>query len=298
MESESHYNPFGLIQLDNGSKPNSSKMMSDSEFEMDDQSGKRSYSDSDLRLRESHHSNNSTLMTSFLLLNAMIGSGILNQPQVFMNAGIVAGLIMFLIASVFIWLGIVCLVESGVKSKIYDYSELAHFYFGELGEKIVDISIVIGNFGALLSYCDIIGITASDLILSWGCTDINACGPYMITCLIFLILVFPVCLKKNFGELAIYSVFSMGAIVLIMALVIIAGPIVKNNGPIKAFGRNFGSQLGSIIFTLSCAFATFPTYKSLGERTSAKWQSVTGITVSVGFVMCSIMGIGMTHCCC
>lgn len=44
------------------------------------------------------HLSNSAHLTTFLLINTMIGSGILNQPYVFMKSGLIGGLIGFIIA--------------------------------------------------------------------------------------------------------------------------------------------------------------------------------------------------------
>lgn len=104
---------------------------------------------------------NSELMTSFLMLNAMIGSGILNQPQVFQASGIGAALILFTVAAGFIWLSLVVLIECGIARGKFDYSELSKAIFGDMGETLVDVAIVLGNFGALISYLDVIGTRSS-----------------------------------------------------------------------------------------------------------------------------------------
>lgn len=239
---------------------------------------------------------NSEYMTCFLLLNSMIGSGILNQPQVFDLSGLAAAILMFTISAYFIWLGLNVLVECGISRGKLDYSELAIRGFGLSGERTVDISIIVANFGALMSYLDVIGGTASQLLMSWssGCHDNDSgpCGPYLMTSLIIIVFVFPICLLKYFGHLAIFSVISMAAIGSILMLVIIAGPIVGPGGRIHSFGEGFGTQLGSIIFTLSCAFAAFPTYKSMKEPSIEKWRRVTTNTVVIGYFMCIGMGLG------
>lgn len=245
----------------------------------------------ELRDRESSASSNSRVLTIFLILNSMIGSGILNQPYVFKSSGVVAAFVMFVVASIFIWIGIVALIDCGIKTGQTDYSQLALRVFGKYGEMLVDVSIVIGNFGALMSYVDVIGLTASDLFFSWGCTSSIGCGPYLITILIFFIFVYPVCLKRFFGELAWFSVFSMGAIISIFFLVIIAGPIEAVNGTVMNFNSSFGSSLGSIIFALSCAFAAFPAFKSMKDRDQKSWRYVTAVSVFSGFVLCAAMGI-------
>ena len=72
---------------------------------------------------------NSAALTTFLLLNTMIGSGILNQPFVFLTSGIFGGLVAFLFAAVATWHGLILLTEAGVYANVLEYSGLAKFAF-------------------------------------------------------------------------------------------------------------------------------------------------------------------------
>ena len=65
---------------------------------------------------------NNAALTTFLLLNTMIGSGILNQPYVFYESGIVGAIFGFIVASVLTWLGLLILNGSGVKVFIFVFA--------------------------------------------------------------------------------------------------------------------------------------------------------------------------------
>ena len=54
---------------------------------------------------------NTRTMSSFLILNSMIGSGIFNQPYVFSQSGVGTGVILLTSASFFVWLGITAMIE-------------------------------------------------------------------------------------------------------------------------------------------------------------------------------------------
>ena len=240
------------------------------------------------------HSSNSSIMTVFLLLNTMIGSGILNQPAVFQTAGVVSATIMLVVTACFTWLGLVALIDTGVKYGKFDYSELSLFAFGKHGETLVDICIAIGNFGALLSYMIVIGSTATDLFDSWGCLGQSfGCSQYLYTPLIVSIFVTPVCCKRVFGELAFYSVISMISIGSIVGLTVIAGPIVGSHSGdiVLSQGEGLLSQLGSIIFALSCAFASFHTFISLHGGSAVLWRKVTAVAMVLGTIMLFVIGI-------
>jgi amino acid permease len=177
---------------------------------------------------------NSLRLIIFLMLNTMIGSGILNQPEVFQKSGICGALMSFAVCTVFIWLGLVLLIESGEAIKTLDYSELAKAAFGRTGEIIVDALIIMNNFGALLSYIVIVGGTLAELLDSWGCYT-EACNVYYMTCFTVFTIVLPVCMLRFYGHLTYISIFSISSIASVLVLVLIGGPIVGDGSRGRAF---------------------------------------------------------------
>ena len=109
----------------------------------------------------------------------------------------------------------------------------------------------------------------------------------------------PLCLQRHFGHLAFVSVFSICAIILVLALVVIGGPIVgqqteSSKGPVGLMhGEGFLESLGSIVFALNCVAANFQAFSSTEERhrNLLSWKSITRTAVVVGTIMCMVMGI-------
>ena len=95
---------------------------------------------------------NTPAKTVFLLINTMIGAGVLNVPHVFAETGIALGLLLF---AATVWasvLGMVQLVQAAEKVGVCDYGELAEKTFGTRGKKFMDGVIFLGGCGALVSY--------------------------------------------------------------------------------------------------------------------------------------------------
>lgn len=86
--------------------------------------------------------NNSASLTIFLLINSMIGSGILNQPYVFMKSGLLGALFGYMIVILGTWSGLFLLTEAGIISNNFDFSSLARESLGVEGEQLVDGSIM------------------------------------------------------------------------------------------------------------------------------------------------------------
>lgn len=235
---------------------------------------------------------NSKFVTVFLILNTMIGSGILNQPQVFKDAGIFGALFLYISTSLFIALGLRMLVESGSRYNKSDYSSLANFAFGKIGGEVVDVAIIINCFGALMSYITVVGGTSADLIASWGC-QIDFCSVYSFSFFIMCIVVMPLCLSRYFGHLGFISIISIISIDSVLLLVLIGGPMNAVSGPLNMFDiKGTLIKVGSVVFALSCAPATFHAHGSMREKDLKSWTKVTLWSVCLGSMMLVMMGLG------
>jgi amino acid permease len=276
----------------------SAEHFSNSKTEMDERSDRASrLSFSSSFSATNVHPTNSGYLTCFLLINTMIGSGILNQPFVFKESGFIGGCLGFIIASIATWTALLCLTEAGIKEGILEYSGLAKRAFKKNGERVVDISIIILTFGAQLGYILIVGTTLSGLLDSWGCNFVM-CNNIFTTIIAVGAFVLPVCLFRHFGHLAWLSLFSVAAILAVLVLVVIGGPIKHNaehySNDYELF--NLSGMLkstGSIVFALSCASANFQAYVSTEKKAQnmTSWSWVTGMAVFLGAAMCAMMGI-------
>lgn len=243
-------------------------------------------------LRSDNIPMNNAYLSTFLLLNAMIGSGILNQPYVFMKSGILGAFLAFILAAVLTWTGLVLLTKCAMRKNYLEYSGLAGKIMGKRGELLVDSSILIQCLGSLMGYILVVGLTISDLLESWGCGSM-ICNtlPVTVGCVAFFVT--PFCLFRHFGHFAWISIFSIIAIIAVLLLVVIGGPLKQVGGTVDLFNLTGTLQsTGSIVFSLSCAQSNLQAFVST-ERTSQRlriWRKVTGGAVIMGAIMCSIMG--------
>lgn len=234
---------------------------------------------------------NSKHRTVFLMLNTMIGSGILNQPQVFSKSGIFGAIALFAICGYFIWLGCVIIIDVGLRWKVDSFQELMEKKFGKGGKVFLDLLIIVGNIGALMSYLTIIGGTLTSLICSWG-GDGPGDDVYLITVLVTTFLVLPLCLTRHFGHLGVVSYISIGAISIVLLVVVIAGPIFGNGGRIVVMnGTGMFAKLGSIVFALSCIPASFHAYSGVKDTSLSVWKGIMFDSVLYGITMCVVMGL-------
>lgn len=245
---------------------------------------------------------NSELSTTFLLLNTMIGSGILVQAYVFMKTGILLALVEYLIIGCMIYGGVDLMTRCADEAKIYHcYSKVVMMYLGEYGGLVVDWAFVINNAGALLSYILIVGSLLKSMIdtsVGHTCT-LWCCNIAFLTLLPIVLFSVPLCLIRNYGHLAIISYLSIAAICGSILLVIIGGPVHRAQDHHDDYTNNLllgdfvGSiqSIGGIVFALGYITAIFQSYTAHKDVTVEKFSYITRNVTFIGTVMCCITGL-------
>jgi amino acid permease len=240
---------------------------------------------------------NSNVSTLFLLLNTMIGSGIVVQAYVFSQSGITAAIIEYIVIGIMIYLGADMLINVGAATEIYDYSQLTESVLGKYGKFLIDISIVINNAGALLSYILIIGTLFEDIVHTFSSCSAWYCNIGFLTILPIVCFTIPLCLIRNFGHLAIISYISIGVITSIIFLVLIGGPIhheYHSNDDTQIMSGSFTGSIrnvGDIIFALGYITAVFHAYTAMQNKSIENFRTVAKVTTASGVGMCFFTGL-------
>lgn len=253
---------------------------------------------------------NSRVFSVFLLLNSMIGSGIFNIPHVFSKTGLLSAFGLLTVSAFLVYQGLVILVQvSEHHPELDDYSALARKVFehnaspnskmGFYASKTTDFFIMLIGFGSLLSYLSGILSMVHELLQSWSYPTSKQDGVvYAVASALVLFIVFPLCVQRFYGHFSSISVVSMLSVGAVLLLVVIGGPLYaslysagKDLRPVLSLG-NPVAQIGSVIFTFSCASATFHTYRYMEVKSAQEWKNVAGLTVIIAWCMCVAMGTG------
>lgn len=241
---------------------------------------------------------NSSIATVFLLLNTMIGSGIIVQAYVFSQSGIVSTIIEYVVIGTMMFYGVEMIIKVAVRRDIFDFSAVADNVLGVYGRLAVDLSIVINNAGALLSYILIIGTLFEDIVTTFSDCSAGYCNIAFLTILPICCFTIPLCLIRNFGHLAIISYLSVAVIVSIIFLVIIGGPIRREYYPTDddssiTAGNFLGSirNIGDVIFALGFITAVFHAYHAMENKSTTAFTEVARTTTVIGVAMCFFTGL-------
>eukprot|EP01038_Epipyxis_sp_PR26KG_P009929 gene9929-13357_t len=237
---------------------------------------------------------NGPTTTIFLLLNTMIGSGILVQAYVFKETGIILSIITYLVISGMTLAGVLILIYSATEVHLYDYATLAFHALGEIGSNIFDISIVLNNAGCLLSYIIIIGTLLKDVVQTYTSSTAFYLNEIFLTVLAMICFVFPICFYRRYGHLSVVSYISIMAISSCMVLIVFVGPAISNNSSdsltLVSFYGLFNT-IGSVVFALGYTTAIFHSYISMEPCDPEVFTLVAIKSTVVGSLMCFVTGL-------
>jgi len=178
-------------------------------------SGEHRVADLDVHEPADHHAHHHVerkkvgpKLTAFLLLNAMIGAGILNVPYTFKQSGVVLGCVIFLFFGFLTWFSLVALIQTGIVTKTDDYGKLAFKACGKKGEVCVDFWTVLEGVGGCLGYLVIIGVNMSSVCQFWFETgpEVWYTSYYFLTALFLAVFIAPLTFIRQFGHFAWISV--------------------------------------------------------------------------------------------
>lgn len=234
---------------------------------------------------------NSDLSTIFLLLNSMIGSGIVVQAYVFSQSGIIVCIFEYIVIAIMNYVGINLLVQCAEETKIFDFSGVAEAILGPRGALLVDGCMVIGGIGAEISYILIVGSVLTQVM---GSCSAWYCNVVFLTILPVCAVTVPLCLLRNYGHLAIASYFSIAVICASVLLVLIGGPSEHPNAVHNVRMGNFLGAIrtiGDIVFALGYITAAFPAYNAMENRSISNFNWDTSATMLVGAVLCFCTGL-------
>lgn len=237
---------------------------------------------------------NDSTATLYLLLNSMIGIGILFQAYVFKRTGVILATIEYILVAVMNTWGIEMLVNCAEHKQIFDYSGVATAILGPYGGLGVDASIALANAGAILTDILVIGTLISD---SEGHCHQWYCDISVLTVAPVLAVSMPFCLIRRFGHLAAAAYLSMLAIVSIVLLVIIGGPIESSkSGREKevhlASAVGAIETIGTIVFSLGYITSVFHAYRGMEDKSVPKFRVTANTAIAVGVGACFIVGLG------
>lgn len=237
---------------------------------------------------------NGNVGTSIQITNTMIGSGILTFPYVLANVGIVLGVVYVLFFGWAVYLTSIMLIDMGKKRGILDYSAVVEAEFGFTVARVLNVSIALTNFGALMSYFNTIGTLGSSVVSQWD--NIWLLDSYAGFMVVFAIIIeVPIIMLRSYGELTFISFWSLSFIIVVISVVGVEGQLESSQFYTPNWWPNQWvdcvKYLGNFSYALSCQSVVFEAYASMTSQAKQSWNKTILTSVAIGGVLLTSMAI-------
>ena len=165
--------------------------------------------------------------TTFTLLSATLGVGMLSMPRAFSRSGLVLSGINLYVAVLVSYQSVICLIKVSKKTKLSTFSEMALWSYGSKFKIFTDLVYFINTFGCAVTYSIVVKenmASVCNMLTSLGVEiipDMLKDQKNIIWILISQGLLTPLIIKDKLTELRIFSLISF-TIILYISLAIIS----------------------------------------------------------------------------
>ena len=170
--------------------------------------------------------------------------------------------------------------------------------FGKAGSTFILFNMLILSYGAMVAYLLIIKDTVPTIL---GVAD-GTRGGFVERELIMVAtsLVVPLAVQRDMASLAITSVLSVLADVILVIFIAIMAPISQTVAQAGGFGQVLEDEwlnptifigLGILSTAMACQHSAFIVSGSLENKTQARWASVTFRSITLAALLCAVLGV-------
>ncbi|KAH8554778.1 transmembrane amino acid transporter protein-domain-containing protein [Umbelopsis sp. PMI_123] len=235
----------------------------------------------------------SVFSTSFNIVNATVGSGILGVPYALHCGGFIGGLAISVFVGILTAVSLMMMIRAGIRSNIFKFAQLSERALGRPGFHLLNLFVFIQASGSCISYFIIIGDTIPVLLGQlWPEIPLLANRQFVIVVL-SLLLIFPLNLARSIGSLAKVSVFSVLLLPIIILTIVVRAPVYapKHHAPVTIFGPSVLDALGIQAFAFACTHVAFNNYLSQRNQTVVAWTWTSIISTFSSWTATMLFGI-------
>lgn len=239
-------------------------------------------------------------MTSFNMINSIIGSGVIGVPYALKRAGIGLGIVIILVAALASDYAILLLIDGGKLSGGSTYQDVVQASFGRPGFYILTLLQFLFPFISMVSYnvivADGISKVIAELTGAEGLTYVVLGNRQFVIALSIILFTLPLSLYRNIARLSKWAGLALLLIFFVVLVIIIRLPTMVTKVPPTPNAWSFANghftdALGIISFAYVCHHNTFMIHMSLENPTTARWGTVTHASIAAATVFTLLFGI-------
>ncbi len=199
------------------------------------------------------------------------------------------------------------LLHAGLDAQVLNYHDLMKKMWGQRGAELYGVFAFLFAFGGCCAYTVIVGDTVPIVlramlgVASLETQDLSFFVRFLTDRRIVIVIcsfsiMLPISCIRNVSHLAKFSIFALGAIVLIAICVIWAGSRIEESlqGSSQVFTiikwNGLSSAIGTLCFAYVCHHNTFIIFRSLEQPTPKNFNMVN--MASLGYAMLASLAIG------
>lgn len=237
------------------------------------------------------------------LVNSIVGAGIIGIPYAFKQSGLIAGVLLLVLVafltdkSLRIIVGLASFHPLLHKRNVQTFEDLAAYPFGDFGSKFILLNMFVLAYGAMIAYLLIIKDTIPSILAVPEDEYLIRNSIMFVTSILIMV---PLSMQRDMASLAITSIFSVAADVLLVIFIASYAPIketVEANGGLAtvlindSFNPTLFIGLGILSTAMACQHSAFIVSGSLENKTMKRWATVTAGSIAIATILCLILGI-------
>lgn len=246
--------------------------------------------------------NNDVLSSMFLLLNIMLGTGIVFQAYVVAQAGVLLTVAVYIIVCIISYFSCVVLLEASSRTGIYSFGTLCEVANGHWALLLLEWSIVLSVLFETVVYFILIGQMLRSLFTDSADVDAWYINQNLLFTLVSLLVVLPLCLIRRVGHMTWYAYYSQSVVCILVILLMVLAVIRLADGTSvfedNASSVNLGSftglirTIGNIVFAVYVSFGFLHVERAMAVRKDKKLvKHVTMATIILGGAMLFTVGL-------
>jgi len=240
------------------------------------------------------------------LVNTIVGAGIIGIPYSLRQCGLIAGVFLLILVGYLTDKSLRMIVETASfhpklrTRQVLSFEDMMRYPYGRLGWGFILFNMFILAYGAMIAYLIIIKDTVPTILGLAEGSEGSFVEREMVMIATSLIVILPLSLQRDMASLAVTSLLSVTADVILVGFVAAFSPIKSTVADAGGFGEVLRDDwlnptlfvgLGIVSTAMACQHSAFIVSGSLQKITVKRWGSVTFRSISCATILCLILGV-------
>ncbi|OMJ74585.1 hypothetical protein SteCoe_26442 [Stentor coeruleus] len=238
--------------------------------------------------------------SALTIFASTVGVGILSLPYAVNISGLYQGIIIFILGIIVSLYTCQLLVLASEKTGEFTYELIGKALYGPKMKTFAEINMIINNYGFAVAYIILLKDLIPNCLKMLGVVNATATNNYLWGCLVCILIIYPLTLKKKISALRYTSLLSCIACIY-LSIVIAYGFFttrandlnskIKEAPPAEISTYSIFTASSYVVFSFTCQNNVIPIYQELQQRNTKRGFQFLLRGLLMVFVLYLIVGI-------